>query len=316
MIQDEKINLRPLLLEIYDERNKDVREENLPDKSNFVGDETKKLKSILRNLSIDLDKFKVDKGTYEVPMLTAEVFKQYLLEDSSKGGFISKIKNGMLYKITVDEKLVFIEKVIAGLKKRVSLEENNNTLNRELDDLRNRFINELYFFEKIKAKMTSTKLLANMIIEAGFIQMGGITELEGMILVNDDIHYEDNKYDEKTFYDMESISDYSKNKYRIDLSQKDREELMNYFSVMLKHVLGDWKQISDIACEIRSENILEGDEEYIQSNDLIKMAISEYKEALNKKRIVKNIPDFNNEEMKKILEEIKLENERRKESSH
>lgn len=317
MIQDETINLRTLLIEVYEEKNKDIEEEKRQDKDNFVRDQTDKLKEILCNLRVDLEKLRKNYGDYEIPIVTAEVFKQYLLENSSKGSFVSKIKNGQLYEITANEKMIFIEKVIAGLKQRINTDNQYEISIQEIDDIRNTLVSQLYFFEKINAKMKNTKLLAKMMIESGFICIGGLTGFEGMIIANDDIYYDNMKDDEKEFEKLKNVSDGGK--YRIDLSQTDREELIDYFSIMLKNTFNDWKQIADIACEIRSENILEENKKYIESNDLIKMAINEYKEDLNNKHEIKNNFEKiknNREEMKKILEEIKLENKRGKESSH
>lgn len=319
MINEKNITLRQVLKEVYYSKKDNVNADDFDKDNYFATDQTKKLKSIFKSLNINIEKFKdIDSNNmngnenYNIPIVVAEVFKQYLLEDSSKKSFISKIKNKKFLDITFSEKEKFIKKVIDGLKERCKDFDNTEKAYEELEKISDKWVEEAKFNETIKEKVIKTKFWTNLIIEAGFIHIGGISDLDGLVLVNDNIFEKDindQVSNDKLFDEMKQIDD-SKIKYRVDLTPSDRFELINYFLIMIKDTLISWKNIADIACEIRNENVLESN--IISSEKLIQSAITEYKNRLKKKSEVKDIPNFEREKLGKILEEIKLEMEKNK----
>lgn len=315
IMDQEIVTLRELLTELYKEKTKDENIEKKDSYIYFIRDYTKKLKEIFSAMRIDIEQYRTrgrsdvkNNDSYDIPRVVAEVFKAYLNEESSKGSFISKLKNRNFFDITLKEKEEFIEKIVNRLKENYKNNPNKEKVYSEIENIRKRWISEAEYNEEIRSEIIKTKRFTNLMIEAGFMNVGGISELDGLVGVNDRI-FDRLEYNNIDLSEKMKHFDDSKIRYRMDLAPNDRLELIKYFRHMMKDTLRNWKDIVDIACEIRDGDITESNNEHMSSEELVKVSINDYKSELKRNLEPKSIPEFDKDEMEKILKEIKQEME-------
>ena len=314
-ISKKTVALNEIFMELYAKKEnisiKDIQTGDTPYK-NFVKDNTKKLKETFNAIKCDIEQFKNGKDRYDLPIVVAEIFKIYLTEESGKGSYISKLKNRRFLDITIEEKVDFINKVTDRLREIYKGDIDEQKVHRELEDLHRRWLGEANYSEEVKAKILDTELCTNLLIESAMIHVGSISELDGLITVNNEKLYAD--IEEDMFEKINEV-DNVKTSYSEKLTHDDRLELLTYLKYFIIKNIKEWRKIVDIAWELREDNITESaleNEEILASKDLVKLAIQEYedevKENMKPNVVVKHSP----EEMKKILEEIRQNLENRK----
>lgn len=312
MFNARTITLNQILKELYAKKIKistsEVEVKDSPYKT-FASENTLKLKDIFKGLKFDIENYKNEKGTYDIPIVVAEVFKIYLTEESAKGSFISKIKGKKFLEITLDEKKDFINKVNKKLRERF---EGYPNAENEINDIYERWIEEAEYNEKVKDKIVEIGSISNFLIESAIINVGSISEIDGLVSVN---NYKADNIEEEEAVDYFKKISQVKVPYNIRLSEGDRLELIDYLTTSISESIKDWKRIVNIACEIREENISEYGMDsinFINSNELIKMSIKEYEERIKANMEWKHIPRHTKEEVEEILKSIKLEIESKK----
>lgn len=95
--------------------------------------------------------------------------------------------------------------------------------------------------------------------------------------------------------------------YRLKLNQEDRLELLKYLRVFIINNIKEWKKIVDIASELREDNVSEfaiNKSRLVSSEELLKSAIEQYKEAIKQKMKPIDVPKHTPEEFYKILAEL------------
>lgn len=309
---EKTVSLNEIFMELYTEKNKiskgEVEIKDNPYKS-FVAENTEKLKDIFKAMRFDIESYKNENGTYDIPIVVAEVFKVYLTDKSPKGSFISRIKSKKFLEITIEEKKDFINKVIKQLRKKFDGYPN---VEDEISDICERWIGEIEYNEKVKNKIIEAVSISNLLIEAAVTNVGAISEIDGLVAVNN--HTFDSIQEDKSVDFFKKINEV-KVPYNIRLSENDRLELIEYLTTSIVESIKDWKRIVNIACELREENILEhgiDNTNFINSSELVKMSIKEYEESIKANMKWKQVPKHTEEEAKEILKSIKLEMESKK----
>ncbi len=306
-IDDRKIALNEIFMELYAEREKvAINEIKTADSQykNFVNDNTKKLKEIFKAIDCDIEKFKNDKDRYEIPIVVAEVFKIYLSEESGKGSYLSKLKSKKFFDITFEEKSEFIKKVVKQLKEKYKDDENSKKVFKELDDLEKRWMGEAKYSDIVKDEVLETEAIVNMIMEACMFKIGSISELDGLVTVDNGKYTE---YSEEKLLEIMNSDDVAELPYRVKLNQEDRLELLKYLRVFIINNIKEWKKIVDIASELREDNVSEfaiNKSRLVSSEELLKSAIEQYKEAIKEKMKPIDVPKHAPEEFYKILAEL------------
>lgn len=304
----EKVSLNEVIREVYVKKvGRELFKDEMQDKpyKNYSDECTKKLRDICKVLNSDLEEFKNDKGTFDLPISVAEIFKVYLLEKSGKGSFISKLRNGKLSDITFEEKRDFIEKIKINLKRKYKDDKLKKDIDIEVEEISRELLHEARYSEKVKDIIATTQFFSNILIEASIVKLSGINELEGFVSVinPNKLHLNNSKIEEE----LKKVRD-----TKVDISKKltieDKIELMEYLEVFLKEKIKDWIEIVNIAGEIREQDV----EDYkfekrniMKSRELINLAISDYKEKLEVERLPKLKPHHTEEEIKSIINEIK-----------
>ncbi|UZP04717.1 hypothetical protein JW813_06820 [Clostridium botulinum] len=300
----EKVSLNEVIRDAYIKKNaRELFKDEMQDKpyKNYSDECTKKLRDICKVLNSDLEEFKNDKGTFDLPIVVAEIFKAYLLEKSGKGSFISKLRNGKLSDITFEEKRDFIGKIKINLKEKYKDDELNKDIDIEVEEISRALLHEAKYSEKVKDIIATTQFFSNLLIEASIVKLSGINELEGFVSVNNpNKSYSDNSDVEEELKKVRET--------KVDISKKltieDKIELMEYLEVFLKEKIKEWVEIVNIAGEIREQDV----EDYkfekrdmIKSRELINLAISDYKEKLQEERLPALKSPHTEEEIKTIL---------------
>lgn len=303
-ITEKTVSLNEIFMEVY-EKKSDVKDVKTADSlyKSFVKDNTKKLKEIFKAIGCDIEEFKNDKDRYDLPIVVAEIFKLYITENSGKGSYISKLKNKKFTDITIDEKVDFIDKIKDKIKERYKNDINETDIYRELEDLYEQWKAEAIYSEDVKKEILNTELYINSILEAAMIQVGSISGLDGLITISNDAIGNIDEYNRVEQFNSNKIH------YSQKLSHKDRLELLKYLKHFVINNIKEWKNIVDIACELREDNISEsalGNEEILSSKELLQLSIQEYedeiKENMKPRIVVKHNPD----EMKRILDELRI----------
>jgi len=308
----QKIALNEIFMELYEEKKKinkcEIGTADTPYK-NFVNENTEKLKAIFKAMNFDIEQYKNNKVTYEIPIIVAEIFKIYLKEDSRKGSFISRVRGKKFLEISYGEKKDFINKVIIQLKEKFKDYANFND---ELEDIRKRWISEASYNEEIKGEIIDTEIISNILIESAIINVGAISELDGLVSVENPV-YEDIA-ENKSLDELKKINEITV-PYSAKLTQEDRLELVHYLRNFIIENIKQWKKIVNIACELRESNISEYDIDdinFFDSEELVKLAIKEYENEIKTKMKAQHVVQYNPEEIQEILKNIKLEIESRK----
>lgn len=308
-ISGKTVSLNEILMELYVEKEGGDKSTADSPYKNFVKDNTKKLKDIFKAMGCDIEQFKNEKDRYDLPIVVAEVFKVYISEESSKGSYISKLKNKKFLDITIEEKVDFINKIIDKIKEKYKDDNNKTQVYKELEDLQNTWIAEANYSEDVKKEILETEIYTNLIIESAMIQVGSISELDGLITVDNNMVNNLDKDNRINDYDKDNVD------YRLKLSQKDRLELLKYLRCFIINNIKEWKNIVDIACELREDNMIEsalGNEGVLSSKELLELSIQEYEDEIKENMKPKIVVKHNPEEMKKIIDEIRFDFNKKK----
>lgn len=275
------VKLSDILKEIYEEKNNGVNFGTNADLNfnNFKKDYTKKLKKITKGLGIDISNYMDEKNGYKIPEIIADIFKLYLQEESSKGSFVSKIINNKMEKITVEEKKEFLKKTVNELKK------NNKYNNDELDNFYKSNLIDIEYNDKVVKKISETKNRINKIIENELKKLTQISDIDGMIIVNDSIKkgVPSVEYNNREAYTSVDVLSYS-----------DRLTFIEYLDDMINQTFEQWHRLIAIANEIKNaeiDDIVENDfnneinknEEVISRYRLLREAIKDYNSELKRK---------------------------------
>lgn len=310
-IRDIRIPLNDIIMDIYEE----INGENLKviDKKdeiyeNFPKDTKKKLRRIFSVIDSDINQFKNNNNRYDLPIIIAEIVKVYLSTDSKKGSLISKIKNNKLDKITLEEKIDFIQKIedVIDIKYKDIL--SDNIIYDELKLLIEKWKEEAKFNWIVKKKTKEIQVDLNLLIDKEIEKVSSIDELDGIITIENPI-YDNIKYESFTEYSLDKVDI----PYRLLLTKKDRLELIDNLKLSIENSIEQWKRIVDIASELREIEVDEGlflNNREMSSKELICEARNEFeKEMLEKKQRYNVIKDCG---ISSILEEIKLDLDKNK----
>lgn len=306
-ISERAVALNEILMELYAQReNIDINEieTTVSPYKDFAKDTTKKLKEILKALKCDIEQFKNDNNRYDIPVVVAEILKIYLSEDSGKGSYISKIKRKKFFEIEFEEKINFINKVAEQLREKYEEDSNKENVFKEIDDLEKRWIGEAQYSEVVKDEVIETESIINMIMEACMFKVASISELDGLVTVDNGKNID---YPEEEILDIINSEDRVELPYSAKLSYQDRLELLKYFKVFFINNIKEWKKIVDIASELRQYNVEDdaiNKSGLISSDELLKSAINEYEEEIKDTMKPIDIPKHTPEEFYKILDEL------------
>ncbi|MFR1824331.1 MAG: hypothetical protein ACLSXJ_13315 [Clostridium saudiense] len=306
-ISERAVALNEILMELYAKRENieiDEIETKVSPYKDFAKDATKKLKEILKALKCDIEQFKNDNNRYDIPVVVAEILKIYLSEDSGKGSYISKIKRKKFFEIEFEEKINFIKKVAEQLREKYAEDSNKEKVFKEIDDLEKIWIGEAKYSEVVKDEVIETESIVNMIMEACMFKVASISELDGLVTVDNGNSAD---YSEEEILEIINSEDRVELPYSAKLSYQDRLELLKYFKVFLINNIKEWKKIVDIASELRQYNVEDdaiNKSGLISSDELLKSAINEYEEEIKDTMKPIDIPKHTPEEFCKILNEL------------
>lgn len=306
-ISERAVALNEILMELYAKRENieiDEIETKVSPYKDFAKDTTKKLKEILKALKCDIEQFKNDNNRYDIPVVVAEILKIYLSEDSGKGSYISKIKRKKFFEIEFEEKINFIKKVAEQLREKYAEDSNKEKVFKEIDDLEKIWIGEAKYSEVVKDEVIETESIVNMIMEACMFKVASISELDGLVTVDNGNSAD---YSEEEILEIINSEDRVELPYSAKLSYQDRLELLKYFKVFLINNIKEWKKIVDIASELRQYNVEDdaiNKSGLISSDELLKSAINEYEEEIKDTMKPIDIPKHTPEEFYKILDEL------------
>ena len=306
-ISERAVALNEILMELYAKRENieiDEIETKVSPYKDLAKDTTKKLKEILKALKCDIEQFKNDNNRYDIPVVVAEILKIYLSEDSGKGSYISKIKRKKFFEIEFEEKINFIKKVAEQLREKYAEDSNKEKVFKEIDDLEKIWIGEAKYSEVVKDEVIETESIVNMIMEACMFKVASISELDGLVTVDNGNSAD---YSEEEILEIINSEDRVELPYSAKLSYQDRLELLKYFKVFLINNIKEWKKIVDIASELRQYNVEDdaiNKSGLISSDELLKSAINEYEEEIKDTMKPIDIPKHTPEEFCKILNEL------------
>ena len=306
-ISERAVALNEILMELYAQRENieiDEIETKVSPYKDFAKDTTKKLKEILKALKCDIEQFKNDNNRYDIPVVVAEILKIYLSEDSGKGSYISKIKRKKFFEIEFEEKINFINKVAEQLREKYAEDSNKEKVFKEIDDLEKIWIGEAQYSEVVKDEVIETESIVNMIMEACMFKVASISELDGLVTVDNGNSAD---FSEEEILEIINSEDRVELPYSAKLSYQDRLELLKYFKVFLINNIKEWKKIVDIASELRQYNVEDdaiNKSGLISSDELLKSAINEYEEEIKDTMKPIDIPKHTPEEFCKILNEL------------
>lgn len=306
-ISERAVALNEILMELYAQRENieiDEIETKVSPYKDFAKDTTKKLKEILKALKCDIEQFKNDNNRYDIPVVVAEILKIYLSEDSGKGSYISKIKRKKFFEIEFEEKINFINKVAEQLREKYAEDSNKEKVFKEIDDLEKIWIGEAQYSEVVKDEVIETESIVNMIMEACMFKVASISELDGLVTVDNGNSAD---FSEEEILEIINSEDRVELPYSAKLSYQDRLELLKYFKVFFINNIKEWKKIVDIASELRQYNVEDdaiNKSGLISSDELLKSAINEYEEEIKDTMKPIDIPKHTPEEFCKILNEL------------
>ena len=175
---------------------------------------------------------------------------------------------------------------------------------KEIDDLEKIWIGEAKYSEVVKDEVIETESIVNMIMEACMFKVASISELDGLVTVDNGNSAD---YSEEEILEIINSEDRVELPYSAKLSYQDRLELLKYFKVFLINNIKEWKKIVDIASELRQYNVEDdaiNKSGLISSDELLKSAINEYEEEIKDTMKPIDIPKHTPEEFCKILNEL------------
>lgn len=263
-----------------------------------------KLRAISNSLSIDIEKYHI-KNTYKIPRIIADILYIYLTVDSSKGSFISKINTKQYEKITKNEKIEFLDKVITTLENKYKDDENYINIQHDIEHIKNTVMFEIEFSHGEREVIEDIKREITDKIDLCFKEYTDIKPDDGLIRVNDEIYTKSIKFER-------IISD-EKGRLNV-LSEYDKIIFIRHLKERIDQSIEEWKELIRLANEIKNaeiDNIVEVDEDMnnekfvVEGRELLRRSIDEYKiESMQK---YKNKKIEHDEDMEQILKDIKKE---------
>ena len=296
------ITLAQLLREVYDDTDLGKSGVNMSKttKDNMI----EKLKAIGKSLGIDVEKYRI-KNRYRIPRIIADILQIYLTVDSSKGSFISKINTKQYEKITKEEKIEFLNKVIVTLEDKYKNDENYTNIQHDIEHIKNTVMLEIEFSHGEREVIEDIKREITDKIDLCFREYTDIKPDDGLIRVNDEIYTKSIKFQKIT----------SDEKGRLDvLSEYDKMIFIRHLKERIDQSIEEWKELIRLANEIKNaeiDNIVEVDEDMnnekfvVEGRELLRRSIDEYKIELMQK--YKNKKIEHDEDMEQILKDIKKE---------
>ncbi|CEQ16307.1 MULTISPECIES: hypothetical protein [Peptostreptococcaceae] len=296
------ITLAQLLREVYDDTDLGKSGVNMSKttKDNMI----EKLRAIGKSLGIDVEKYRI-KNRYKIPRIIADILQIYLTVDSSKGSFISKINTKQYEKITKEEKIEFLNKVIITLEDKYKNDENYTNIQPDIEHIKNTVMLEIEFSHGEREVIEDIKREITDKIDLCFREYTDIKPDDGLIRVNDEIYTKSIKFQKIT----------SDEKGRLDvLSEYDKMIFIRHLKERIDQSIEEWKELIRLANEIKNaeiDNIVEVDEDMnnekfvVEGRELLRRSIDEYKiESMQK---YKNKKIEHDEDMEQILKDIKKE---------
>lgn len=289
---EKRVALNHIMKELYAEKKLvDINSINTADSvyKNFVKDNKEKLKQILAGLGISLEKYKNEKNRYSIPIIVGEIFKIYLSADSKIGSLINKIKIEEIRKIDFEERIKFIKYAIETLKDKYKDDIRKDDIFKELNQIEDSWIQDINYYKNILIEEVNTIDLVLEYIDSNIENISGVCGTEGLIKVNDEID-ERKEYDYNDYVKIKDI-DFKENMYDLKLTRDDRIELIKYLKKYIVEGIREWKNVVNVACDIREYYLFEEDidsDRFINSKTLVEEAVIEV-ENIKKKDIEKDL---------------------------
>lgn len=228
-LDKEERTLNDIIADAYCEKNNMQRKEldtSTDNKYKNYRDEQKlKISIIAKNLGRDIKEFQTKPNRYNIPFNVAEVIYQYIIEDSTKGSFLSKIKNNKLNQVTNEEKLEFVNKAFDRVLKSCKDSEDREYC----EILRKEYIEMIDVLKKAEEKKEKLINISNQSINDNIKIIYNIKETDGFVKFGTE------REDKKIL----------SSKYENSISMKDAETLVDTYSLMIEALNKKWNQIVD-----------------------------------------------------------------------
>ncbi len=244
---------------------------------NYKDTSKEKIMSIFKNLNMDIEYFKIAPNKYQIPFNICDLMIQYLLEDSKKGSFVSKLKNNNLNKITTREKKEFLDKFFERLIKSCGKDEKHLSY---VEDLRDEYDTKIKILEIADYKREKLFQDCKESIEKNIRNIYNIDDTYGIMLLGP-----------------------SKQEFNYDLlNTKDTDLLVDTYSLLLKSLNNKWTKIVENYILEKQDNM-----SLLLQEDIDKMVnfeICMLKDALDV--TYKNESEIKNNISKNEIESIKM----------
>lgn len=244
---------------------------------NYKDTSKEKIMSIFKNLNMDIEYFKIAPNKYQIPFNICDLMIQYLLEDSKKGSFVSKLKNNNLNKITTREKKEFLDKFFERLIKSCGKDEKHLSY---VEDLRDEYDTKIKILEIADYKREKLFQDCKESIEKNIRNIYNIDDTYGIMLLGP-----------------------SKQEFNYDLlNTKDTDLLVDTYSLLLKSLNNKWTKIVENYILEKQDNM-----SLLLQEDIDKMVnfeICMLKDALDV--TYKNENEIKNNISKNEIESIKM----------
>lgn len=287
------ITLSQLAKEVYDktELGKSGVKMTKTSKDNIIN----KIKDITESLGIDIGKYYI-KNQYRIPRIIADILIVYATYDSKKGSIISKIKNNDYKLITKEEKINLLNAMIRNLNERA---ENIEDIKDDIEDIKNKIMFEIEFSHRELESIENMKKDVKDKIDECFKNFMDIGHDNGLIIVNDDIYNKNIEYEKNIPYENRTLD---------VLSEFDKVIFIRHLKEKIDDAIDEWKELTSIANELKNAEIDDmidyNTNSIIEGKSLLRKSIDEYKKKLIGQYENTKI-EYNNEDMKKIIEDIK-----------
>lgn len=286
--------------------NKNYNKEKVKPKEidweNKKDDYEEKIKDIAKHLDIDLKKFKNKSNKYEIPNLISSVMIQYLVEDSKKGSFISKIKTGNLNTVTTSEKLEFMNRAFDRVLNSCKNEEDEEYV----EILRAEYKKIIEILQESDEKKYNLKKILENSINKNINDIYGIKDTDGIVKFDQG---KIDKYIEEPDYKSiltPSDSDLLVDSYLLiieSLNKKWEEIIKTYLSEKDKYMMLNGFEDADKLVDVELCMLKDALDATYRPKDDIKQKLS--KEELNSiKAFLSKDFSFKNNRVIKILENI------------
>lgn len=203
---------------------------------NYRDEQKLKISLISKNLDRDIKEFQTNLKRYTIPFNVAEVIYQYIVEDSTKDSFISKIKNNKLDQVSNEEKLEFVNKVFDRVFKSCE----NNEDRDYCEILRKEYIEIIDILKKAENKKEKLINISTKSINDNIKKLYNIKETDGFVKFGTEV-------DEKKILSS---------KYENTISIKDAETLVDSYALMIEVLNNRWIKIVDEYIKQKREYVM------------------------------------------------------------